>query len=393
MAIIQFCQRRKFLEELLCLEKGQNVKKSSHLYKLCPRLEDGVLHVGGRLSKAALPLESKHLIILAKDLHISTLLLKNIHQEVGHSGRNHILSKLREKYWMTGVSTAIRRVLSKCTTCRRLNVNPVYRQMADFPTERLKPDEPPFTCVGVDYFGPFEMRSRSTVKRYGVIFTCLALRAIHIEVAPSLDTDSFINALRRFISRSGQVRELRSDNRTNFVGAERELKTAIAKWNQAQVHDVLLQKGIKCTFNPPAGSHHGGVWERLIRSVRKVLNSTLKVQRLDEEGLHTVVCEVEAIIDSRPITKAYTDPNDLEALTPKHLLLLKNQASLPPGEFQAADPNAQRRWRQVQYISDLFWKCKTKEYLPLLQGRQRWTGVQRNLVTGDSFVYGQHRTL
>lgn len=219
------------------------------------------------------------------------------------------------------------------------------------------------------------------MKRYGVLFTCLALRAIHIEVASSLDTDSFINALRRFISRRGKVRELRSDNGTNFVG--RELKTAIAQWNQAQVNDVLLQKGIKWTFNPPAGSHHGGVWERLIRSVRKVLNSTLKVQRLDEEVLHTVLCEVEAIINSRPITKASTDPNDLEALTPNHLLLLKNQPSLPPGDFQAADMYVQRRCRQVQYISDLFWKRWIKEYLPLLQERQRWTGVQRDLVAGD----------
>lgn len=384
LAIIQFCQRRKFSEEYSCLERSQNVKKSSHLYKLCPRLEDGVLRVGGRLSKAALPLESKHPVILSKDLHIVTLLLRSIHHDVGHNGRNHMLSKLREKYWVTGVSTAIRRVLSKCTICRRHNATPIYQQMADLPTERLKPDEPPFTCVGVDYFGPFEVRSRrSTVKRYGVIFTCLALRAVHIEVAPSLDTESFINALRRFTARRGQVRELRSDNGTNFVGAERELKTAIEQWNQAQVHEVLLQKGIKWTFNPPAGSHHGGAWERLIRSVRKVLNSTLKVQRLDEEGLHTVLCEVEAIINSRPITKASTDPNDLEALTPNHLLLLKGQPSLSPGVFQTADLYAQRRWRQVQYISDLFWKRWTKEYLPLLQERQRWIGVQRNLVAGD----------
>ncbi|KAK7878865.1 hypothetical protein WMY93_034256, partial [Mugilogobius chulae] len=384
MTIIKFCQRKRFPEEFLCLEKSQNIKKNSRLYKLSPKLEDGMLRVGGRLSKSSLPLESKHPIILAKDLHISTLLLRSIHQQVGHSGRNHMLSKLREKYWITGVSTAIRSVLSKCTTCRRLNAAPVYQQMADLPTERLKPDEPPFTRVGVDYFGPFEVRSRrSTVKRYGVIFTCLALRAIHIEVAPSLSTDSFINALRRFIARRGQVRELRSDNGTNFVGAERELKMAIEQWNQAQVHEVLLQKGIKWSFNPPAGSHHGGSWERLIRSVRKVLNSTLKVQNLDEEGLHTVLCEVEAILNSRPITKASTDPNDLEALTPNHLLLLKGQPSLPPGEFQASDLYTQRRWKQVQYISDLFWKRWTKEYLPLLQEKQRWTGVQRNLVVGD----------
>lgn len=181
--------------------------------------------------------------------------------------------------------------------------------MADLPSERVTPDESPFTHVGVDYFGPFEVKSRrSLVKRYRVIFTCLAIQAIHIEVAPSLETDSFINALRRFIARRGQVKQLRSDNGTNFIGAERELRTAIEEWNQSQINDVLLQKGIKWTFNPPTGSHHGGAWERLIRSVRKVLNSTFFVQNLDEEGLHTVLCEVEAIINSRPITKASTDP-------------------------------------------------------------------------------------
>lgn len=105
------------------------------------------------------------------------------------------------------------------------------------------------------------------------------------------------------------------------MGAHRELKEMIADWNQCRIHNTLLQKGIKWTFHPPAGSHHGGVWERLIRSVRKILNSTLNVQSLDEESLRTVLCEAEAILNARPITKASTDPNDLEALTPNHLLV------------------------------------------------------------------------
>lgn len=387
LAIIQFSQKRCFSEEIKSLEKGESVKINSRLRALCPTLEDGILRVGGRLSRSSMPTESKHPVILAKELHISTLLLRHIHQEVGHGGRNHMLSKLFEKYWMIGASTAIKGVLSRCTICRRQNVSPVYQQMADLPKDRIQPDQPPFTCVGVDYFGPFEVKSRrSIVKRYGVLFTCLASRAVHIEMASSLDTDSFIDSLRRFIARRGQVQELRSDNGTNFIGAERELKVAIEKWNKTQINNLLLQKGIKWTFNPPAGSHHGGVWERLIRSVRKVLNSTFKVQRLDEEGLQTALCEVEAIVNSRPITKASMDPNDLEALTPNHLLLQKNLPSLPPGVFQPADVYATRRWRQVQYMSDLFWKRWTKEYLPLMQERQRWTGVKRNLMPGDIVI-------
>lgn len=386
LEILRFSQEKMFPEELACLKRGESVKKDSHIYGLCPMLDD-VLRVGGRLSRASMPEESKHPVILAKNSHVSDILLRHIHEEVGHCGRNHMLSKLRQKYWITGASTAIRKVLSKCVTCRRLNSLPGCQQMSDLPLDRVTPNEPPFTRVGVDYFGPFEVKSRkSVVKRYGVIFTCLAIWAIHIEVAPSLDTDSFINALRRFIARRGQVKELRSDNGRNFVGAERELGVAIKEWNQCHINDVLLQKGIKWSFNPPTGSHHGGAWERLIRSVRKVLNSILKVQNLDEEGLQTVLCEVESIINGRPITKASTDPNDLEALTPNHLLILRTVPLLPPGEFKREDVYARKRWRQVQYMSNLFWKRWVLEYLPQLQERRKWSGVRRNFKPGDVLI-------
>ncbi|KAI2647244.1 putative ABC transporter ATP-binding protein YnjD [Labeo rohita] len=259
--------------------------------------------------------------------------------------------------------------------------------MADLPHNRITPDEPPFSRVGLDCFGPFEVkRGRTVIKRYGLIFTCLAIRAIHLEVLSSLDTDSFINGFRRFIARRGQVLEIRSDNGTNFVGAERELRQATENLNHNLINDVLLRKGVKWVFNPPAASHHGGSWERLIRSVRRVLNSVCKTQILDEESLATVFCEVEAIVNSRPITKASTDPQDLEALTPNHLLLLKSRPLLPPGLFKEEDVYSRRRWRQVQYMSDLFWKRWVKEYLPGLQERQKWNSVKRNFVSGDLVV-------
>ena len=154
------------------------------------------------------------------------------------------------------------------------------------------------------------------------MFTCLAIRAVHIEVVHSMDTESLINALRRFISRRGRPKEIRLDNGGNFVKGEKELREALQQWNQAQIHEYLLQHDVKWIVNPPAASHHGGVWERCIRTVRKVMKALLKEHVLDDEGLRTLMCEVESIVNGRPITKVSDDPRDCNALTPKHLLVL-----------------------------------------------------------------------
>ena len=158
--------------------------------------------------------------------------------------------------------------------------------MADLPDDRVIPNKPPFTFVGVDCFGPFMVkRGRSLVKRYGVLFTCLTVRAIHIEIAHSLDTDSFLQAMRRFVSRRGHPEVMRSDNGTNFVAGEKELRNAILGWNQERIHKFLLQRNVRWVFNPPAASHQGGAWERCIRTVRKVLKALVKQQILDDEGI------------------------------------------------------------------------------------------------------------
>ncbi|XP_025766185.1 uncharacterized protein LOC112847853 [Oreochromis niloticus] len=299
-AIIRYCQRKTFPKEITALSKGQGVKRTSSLFKLSPVLEQGILRVGGRLSRAALPEESKRPAILNKDLHITKLILREIHENLAHCGRNHVISKLRTKFWVPGANSAVRKLLARCIACRRAHGVAGQQQMADLPRDRVLPDDPPFTNCGVDYFGPYE-----------------------------------------------------------------------------------IKRGIQWTFNPPSGPHHGGVWERLIKSVKKILNVTLRLQTLDEESLHTLLCEAEAIINSRPITKASSDPNDLEVLTPNHLLLLRNKPSLPPGLFDRQDLYARRRWKQVQYMSEIFWKRWAREYLPQLQERQRWTRPSRNFLVGD----------
>ena len=182
-------------------------------------------------------------------------------------------------FWVVGGSSVVANMISSCVKCQKLRGAVQEQRMSDLPEDRLE-STPPFTYCAVDYFGPFVIKERrKELKRYGVLFTCMASRAIHIEIANSLETDSFINALRRFVSRRGPIRQLRSDQGTNFVGTRTELTQALAEMNQDKIKKKLLEE--QCDWfsfkmNVPAASHMGGVWERQIRTVRNVLASLLQ---------------------------------------------------------------------------------------------------------------------
>ena len=397
--VLKYVQRQCFREELVCLQGKESkvelkksvrarrtgsVKKSSSITKLDPELRDGLLCVGGRLRHAPIEQEQRHPVILPKKHHVVDLIVRHYHLLSGHSGQEYVLSLIRKSYWIIKGRVAVRRVVNRCFSCRRRQAPFKTQKMADLPADRVTPNKPPFSFVGVDCFGPFWVkRARSQVKRYGVLYTCLATRAIHLEVAQSMDTDSFLNSMRRFIARRGVPEVMRSDNGSNFVGGCKELREAISGWNKSQIHEFLLQRNVKWLFNPPSGSHFGGVWERCIRTVRKILVALMKEQPLDDEGLTTLMCEVESIVNGRPITKSSDDPSDSEALTPSHLLLLRSGPRLPPGVFRKEDGYSRRRWRQVQYLADVFWRRWIREYLPQLQERQKWTYPSRNFAVDD----------
>ena len=387
LAVVKFTQRQTFCDEISALKnnsEGRLVKKNSRTYKLDPKYEDGVLRVGGRLSRSGMPQGEKHPYILPKQSIVSEMIIREIHEQLHHGGRALTLSHLRRKYWIVSAPALVRKCINRCVTCRRFRARAGEQRMADLPTSRITPDEPPFTRVGMDFFGPFEVKQgRSKVKRYGVIFTCFALRAVHLEVAHAMNTDSCINALRRFISRRGQVTEIWSDNGTNLVATNRELKQNIQQWNESKIRQEMLQANIDWKFSPPTGSHYGGVWERQIRTVRQILNVILRLQSLTDESLLTFMCEVETTLNSRPLTTTSFDLNYVEPLTPNHLLLLKGKPNLPPGIFVKTDNYPRRRWRQVQFLADLFWKRWLREYLPQLQQRQKWLKPMRNFEIGD----------
>ena len=265
--------------------------------------------------------------------------------------------------------------------------------MADLPEDRLEP-APPFSYCAVDYFGPLLIKEgRKELKRYGVLFTCMASRAVHIEIACSLETDAFINALRRFVCRRGPIRQLRSDRGTNFVGAKGELQQSLREMNHKKISDEMLK--LNCDwftfkFNVPAASHMGGVWERQIRSVRSILAALLDANgtQLNDESLRTFMCEAEAIINGRPLTTdSLNEPSALSPLTPSHLLTTKSRVILPPpGNFQPQDKYSRKSWRRVQHLSNEFWNRWQREYLLNLQQRPKWTSAKRDLALGDVVI-------
>ena len=180
----------------------------------------------------------------------------------------------------------------------------------------------------------------------------------------------------------GPIREVVSDMGTNLVGADRELREALRELDREGLQRFTLEQGIQWHFNPPTGSHFGGFFERQIRTFRKIWRS-MPVQRVDDETLYTLFCEVEAIMNDRPLSYVSTSSNSLEPITPAHLLLLRGGAASAPGVFSDGDSFSRRRWRQAQYLASQFWLRFVREFLPTLQARQKWTRQVRNISEGD----------
>ncbi|KAL6479864.1 hypothetical protein MHYP_G00108970 [Metynnis hypsauchen] len=390
LVLIKLAQRDAFKEEMQILSHDK-LPQNHQLSQLDPVLKDGVLRVGGRLKKASLPLELKHPVILPRDTVVTRLILDYCHQKTQHQGRGQTLNELRANgYWVVGGSKVVANRIKQCVTCRRARRPTETQKMADLPADRVNPS-PPFSYCGMDCFGPFHTKQgRKECKRYGLIFTCLSSRAVHIEMLEDVTTDAFINALRCFIAIRGAVRQIRSDQGTNFVGAKNELTKTLKEVDKDRLTAYLAEKQCDFTMNVPDASHMGGVWERQIRTVRSVLSWVLSQSagRLDDASLRTFFYEAMSIVNSRPLTTDnINDPKGLEPLTPNHLLTMKACVPLPPpGKFVAEDLYAKKRWRRVQYLTEQFWGRWRKEYLTNITLRQRWQSPRRNVKIGDIVI-------
>ena len=210
------------------------------------------------------------------------------------------------------------------------------------------------------------------------------MRAVHEEVVPKLDTDSFLNAIMRFIARRGKPSTIISDNGTNFVGAEREFAERATAWNKEGIEKHLNQRGIRWKFNPNAAHHFERVWERLLRCFKKAMYAVLGSRSVTEDVPSTTMYIVEQTLNATPLTSVSSDVNDLEVLTPNHFLLGNKNRCLPYLPCAEEFLDNRKLVRQTQAYANLIWDRFRKGYLPTLNNRQKWRSTaNENLKEGD----------
>ena len=361
-------------------------KRLTDLIKLAPFVDQaGLLRVGGRLQNASIPADMMHPIVLPRRHHVTRLIIEEVHNKNRHfGGPSFVLNQLVGTYWIQ-IST-VKFYLDRCLPCVHIRAQTGAQVMAPLPAARVSVGKHPFQTTGVDYFGPVLVKvKRSLVKRWVALFTCLATRAIHLEVVYCCETSSFLQAFLRFRnSRGNTVNTLYSDNATTFHGADNELKQALKRLEPNGFGEQLQVQGVEWNFTPPLASHQGGVWERLIRSVRKVLLGIPALQQTtpSDETLLTYLKEAESIVNSRPLTKTSGDINDIPAITPSMILTGTLGSAAPVDQFHDSD-QLRNDWRYTQIAADQFWERFVKEYLVNMQPRAKWHQPSRNLQLND----------
>ena len=354
--------------------------------RLCAREENGVIYVGGRTERWMEATWNKQKFLLLPSEHrLSLLIAIHKHHEIGHLGVASTVSEIRSEYWIPRVRNMVEKIRKDCFDCKKKLKLAPSRQMSNLPVERLKP-EPPFTNVGVDYFGPLtikgEVQKRIHGKAYGLIFTCMTMRAVYVDITPNQSTDSFLQTLRRFGSRHGWPAKLHSDQGSQLKCASQELKNFVNKLDISSIRKLAASKGFEWNFVPPEAPWMNGVTESLVKSIKLSLNNAIGDHILTFSELQTTIFECAQLVNQRPIGRHPTDPEDGSYLCPNDLILGRSTSRIPQGPFDHGT-NKSKRFRFIQTLADSFWKKWTRDFFPSLVIRSKWHFSKRPLKIND----------
>ncbi|XP_046145641.1 uncharacterized protein LOC123988926 [Osmia bicornis bicornis] len=378
-------QSELFPDELSSLSAKKTLLKSSKLLSLNPILDqDGLIRAKGRLAHSLFPENTKKPIILRSHPLLS-LIINHTHVIHLHAGSQLTLACLRPEYWILRARTTIRSVLHRCVPCARHRASVPSELMGDLPASRVTAVERPFINTGVDYAGPIHVRTTSgrghkSHKAYIAVFVCMATKAVYLDLVSDYTSAAFLAAYTRFVSRRGIPKSMYSDNGTTFQGANKELRKAHREsLRDTNLHNKLAVDGVAWHFLRPSAPHFGGLWEAAVKSVKHHLRRSIGTHTLSFEELTTVLCRIEAALNSRPLVAMSDCIDDYNALTPGHFLIGSALTSIPEPSVLQLKENRLSRWQLIQRITETFWKAWHTEYLHTLHQRPKWR-VAQNLT-------------
>ncbi|XP_076383120.1 uncharacterized protein LOC143260685 [Megalopta genalis] len=395
--IIRSVQSVTFTQDIKNLKSGE-LHPRSKLRPLHPFLDnEGILRVGGRLQNSTLAFAQKHPILLPRSHHVTDLIILDAHTKGLHSGITATLHDVRQTYWPIDGRNATRKIVRQCVRCFRVNPPTVDYLMGNLPAARVT-ESRPFRNSGVDYCGPFYIkerrhRNRTRIKVYVAVFTCFVTKAVHLEVAGDLTTDDFMAALKRFVARRRACQNMHSDNGTNFVGADNELREICRTLpTDERLQNFLTTKGITWHFTPALSPHFGGLWEAAVKAFKHHIKRVVGEELFTFEQFNTFVVEVEAILNSRPLTPLSPDPNDISPLTPGHFRIGSCLTAIAETDFRATSDNRLSTWQHIQKVKQDFWTRWHKEYIHQLNVRHKWTSGSHCIREGTIVVLKEDNT-
>ena len=349
------------------------------------RRKDGVIAVGTRLENwMKATYNNQEMILLPHNHRLARLYVEFIHNQ-GHTGISATACKVRLKFWIVKLEQIVRSVRFNCMVCRKMNKKRCEQIMGPLPDARLNP-APAWSSVSLDLFGPFvirgEVNKRSRGKAYGLIINCLLTRAVHIDATPDYSTDTFLQALRRFMSFRGSPLKIFSDPGSQLKGAANIIDVSLSSLDQIKLKEFGLKHGFEWNFTAANAPWQNGCSEALIRSCKKAIHNSIGSQVLSIMELLTVFYECSNLLCERPIEMKSQDISDGNYLCPNDMLLGRATSRISSGPFEY-DTSLRRRYLFLQSLVSAFWTKWNRFYFPTLLVRQKWHVDYRNLCIGD----------
>lgn len=312
------------------------------------------------------------------------------HRKSHHGGIQVMMQQIRQNYWIPQLRDELKQYTRKCIECVRQQPVTQEQLMADLPADRVRPGRA-FEVSGVDFAGPFNVKYVerdgsviTLVKAWVAVFVCMKTRAVHLDVINDLQSSTFLACFQRFVARRGHCYKMYSDNGTSFIGAEKEIAKAYKKWKSDGTLDSIGNKGTQWHFMTPAAPHQGGIYEGAVKSMKYHLKRVVGARTMEFTQFITLLCEVEAVMNSRPLTPLSDDPDDMQALTPGHFLIGQPLILPPPFEYtNESNTVGKGAWDERVQMREHFWRRWVNEYLTTLQERKKWRKEREGVKVGQ----------